>query len=116
MASSSSPSEHVQNPNKKLGFVVNAIKRKDSYLQFFFMTGIFLLSMRSLGQKYRINGLEEDTSSLKEEHRTLSQRMKNIKDSLLQEASLDSTGLFASRLHRLFEADSNGDDQPSISI
>lgn len=69
------------------------------------MTGILLLSMRSVGQKYRINDLQEDTSSLREEQESLSQRMNSIKQSLLREASLDSTGLFASRLRLLFNED-----------
>ncbi|KAJ4966322.1 hypothetical protein NE237_018171 [Protea cynaroides] len=103
MASASSSSTgSVQNPKKSLGLFANAIKRKDSFIQFFAMTGIFLLSMRSLGQKYRINDLQEDTSALKEEHGTLTDRMKSIKRGLLDEAALDSTGLFASRLRLLF--------------
>jgi hypothetical protein len=78
------------------------MKRKDSFIQFFAMTGILLLSMRSLGQKYKIHGLQEDTYVLREEHNSLTDRLKNIKSSLLHEASQDSTGLFASRLRRLF--------------
>ncbi|GAU24923.1 hypothetical protein TSUD_311580 [Trifolium subterraneum] len=87
---------------KRLSFFANAMKRKDSFIQFFAMTGILLLSMRSLGQKYKIHGLEEDTYALREEHNSLTDRMKNIKSSLLHEASQDSTGLFASRLRSLF--------------
>lgn len=108
MASASSPSSDRvrQNPKKpQLGLLANAIKRKDSFIQLFFMTGILLLSMRSVGQKYRINDLQEDTSSLREEQESLSQRMNSIKQSLLREASLDSTGLFASRLRLLFNED-----------
>ncbi|MCI17459.1 hypothetical protein A2U01_0038607 [Trifolium medium] len=87
---------------KRLSFIANAMKRKDSFIQFFAMTGILLLSMRSLGQKYKIHGLEEDTYALREEHNSLTDRMKNIKSSLLHEASQDSTGHFASRLRSLF--------------
>ncbi|KEH36281.1 hypothetical protein MtrunA17_Chr3g0143681 [Medicago truncatula] len=87
---------------KKLTFFANAMKRKDSFIQLFAMTGILLLSMKSLGQKYRIHGLQEDTHDLREEHDSLTDRMKNIKTSLLHEASQDSTGLFASRLRSLF--------------
>ncbi|XP_043708250.1 uncharacterized protein LOC122657572 [Telopea speciosissima] len=105
MASASSSSTgSVQNP-KKLGLMANAMKRKDSFIQLFAMTGIFLLSMRSLGQKYRINDLQEDTSALREEHETLTERMKNIKRGLFDEAALDSTGHFASRLRLLFADD-----------
>lgn len=87
---------------KKLSFFANAMKRKDSFIQLFAMTGILLLSMKSLGQKYRIHGLQEDTHDLREEHDSLTDRMKNIKTSLLHEASQDSAGLFASRLRSLF--------------
>ncbi|XP_050365968.1 uncharacterized protein LOC126784546 [Argentina anserina] len=87
---------------KPLGFWKNAVKRKDSFIQFFAMTGILLLSMRSLGQKYRLHDLEEDTAALKEEKETLDNRMSNIKRDLLHEASMDPTGAFAARLRRLF--------------
>ncbi|XP_042494146.1 uncharacterized protein LOC122073614 [Macadamia integrifolia] len=106
MASASSSSTgNAQNPKKSLGLIANAMKRKDSFIQLFVMTGIFLLSMRSLGQKYRINNLQEDTSALREEHETLTERMKSIKGGLTDEAALDSTGLFASRLRLLFADD-----------
>ncbi|XP_015893486.3 uncharacterized protein LOC107427616 [Ziziphus jujuba] len=105
MASSARPENSAaggQNPKKTLGFIANAVKRKDSFIQFFAMTGILLLSVRSLGQKYRIHDLQEDTYALKQEQETLADRMKNIKQALLQEASREPTGLFASRLRRLF--------------
>lgn len=105
MASSSSAGNAAQNPRKSLGLVANAMKRKDSFIQLFAMTGIFLLSIRSLGQKYQIHDLQEDTIALKEEQKNLTDRMKNIKRSLLHEASLDSSGLFASRLRLLFGED-----------
>lgn len=87
---------------KKLGFAANAMKRKDSFIQLFAMTGILLLSIKSLGQKYQIHRLEEDTHALREEHDSLTNRMSNIKSALHHEASKDSTGLFASRLNLLF--------------
>lgn len=104
---SSSSAPNFQNPNKKktLGLFANALKRKDSFVQFFIMSGIFLLSLRSLGQKYRLHDLEEDAAYLKEEQKRLHDRMNHIKSSLLHEASLDSTGLFASRLRTLFADD-----------
>ncbi|KAJ6684667.1 hypothetical protein OIU79_014893 [Salix purpurea] len=105
MASSSSAGNTAQNPRKSLGLVANAMKRKDSFIQLFAMTGIFLLSVRSLGQKYQIHDLQEDTIALKEEQKNLTDRMKNIKRGLLHEASLDSSGLFASRLRLLFGED-----------
>ncbi|XP_060199901.1 uncharacterized protein LOC132628174 [Lycium barbarum] len=94
-----------QNPNRSLGFFANAMKRKHSFIQFFAMTGIFLLSVRSLGQKYRINNLEEDKAALKEEQEGLVNRMNHIKQSLIDEAAIEPTGAFASRIRRLF-----GDD------
>ncbi|XP_057974333.1 uncharacterized protein LOC131162161 [Malania oleifera] len=106
MSSSAPPSSAagVQNPSqaKSLGIVANAMRRKDSFIQFFAMTGILLLSVRSLGQKYRLNDLREDTSALKEEQGQLTHRMNTIKRSLLAEAATDPTGLFASRLRLLF--------------
>lgn len=104
MASSAPPgsSAGVQNSKKSLGFIANAVKRKDSFIQFFAMTGILLLSVRSLGQKYRLHNLQEDTTALKEEQEALAERTRNIKRDLLHEASLEPTGLFASRLRLLF--------------
>ncbi|BAT77639.1 hypothetical protein LR48_Vigan09g036300 [Vigna angularis] len=108
MASSSAsptPGTAAGNSKKGLGFLSHAVKRKDSFIQFFAMTGILLLSMRSLGQKYKIHNLEEDIHVLRDENASLSDRIKNIKRDLLREASLDSSGLFASRLRRLFSAE-----------
>lgn len=104
--SSSAASGGYQNPKRSLGFFANAMKRKDSFIQFFAMTGILLLSVRSLGQKYRINDLMEDNAALKEEQEGLVHRMNHIKQSLLAEAAVESTGAFASRLRRLFGDDS----------
>nr|XP_009772354.1 PREDICTED: uncharacterized protein LOC104222762 [Nicotiana sylvestris]XP_016509765.1 PREDICTED: uncharacterized protein LOC107827187 [Nicotiana tabacum] len=103
---SSAASGGFQNPNKSLSFFANAMKRKDSFIQFFAMTGILLLSVRSLGQKYRIHDLMEDNAALEEEQQGLVQRMNHIRQSLLAEAAIDPTGRFASRLHRLFGKDS----------
>lgn len=109
MASPSTPrpvGSTAQNPKRSLGFIANAKKHKHSFIQFFAMSGILLLSVRSLGQKYRIHDLQEDTSALKEEKESLTNRMNNIKHSLLHEASLEPTGLFASRLRHLFGEES----------
>ncbi|XP_044510449.1 uncharacterized protein LOC123228978 [Mangifera indica] len=89
-----------ENTSKR--FIENAIKNKHSFIQLFAMTGIFLLSAKSLAQKYRLRDLEEDTSALKEEQESLTNRMNNIKRSLLHEAALEPTGGFASRLRLLF--------------
>ncbi|KAG8654519.1 hypothetical protein MANES_05G140800v8 [Manihot esculenta] len=87
---------------KPLGLLANAAKRKDSFIQFAAMTGILLLSIRSLSQKYRIHDLQEDTSALKQEQQNLTNRLNHIERGLRHEASLDPTGLFASRLRILF--------------
>lgn len=71
------------------------------------MTGILLLSCRSLGQKYRIHDLTEDMAALREEEESLTSRMNHIKQSLLAEAALEPTGAFAARLRLLFGDESN---------
>ncbi|KAJ0960610.1 hypothetical protein J5N97_001486 [Dioscorea zingiberensis] len=65
---------------KPLGLIANAMKRKESFVQFFLMTGILMLSLRSLSQKYRIHDLTNDNSSLRQERDSLSLRMASIKD------------------------------------
>ncbi|KAL2524941.1 hypothetical protein Adt_09995 [Abeliophyllum distichum] len=112
MSSSAQPSTNggsVQNfggRRKPLGFMANAMKRKQSFIQFFAMTGILLLSVRSVGQKYRIHNLTEDTVALKEEQEGLISRMNNIKQSLLAAAALEPTGAFAAKLRLLFGEES----------
>lgn len=108
MASSVPPGSSTtgQNARKPLGLLKNAVKYKHNFIQFFAMTGILMLSLRSLGQKYRIHDLEEDTAALKKEQESLTERMKNIKNGLLHEASLEPSGRFASRLRLLFGDDS----------
>ncbi|CAI9296374.1 unnamed protein product [Lactuca saligna] len=46
-STSSAASTGIPTPKESLGFVATALKRKDSFIQFFAMTGILLLSMRS---------------------------------------------------------------------
>ncbi|XP_031495312.1 uncharacterized protein LOC116260916 [Nymphaea colorata] len=87
---------------KYLGLVAQVKKRKDSFIQLFLMTGVLLLSMRSVGQKYRIKDLQDDTTALKEENGALASRMESIKQRLLQEAALEPTGFFASKLSVIF--------------
>lgn len=93
------------NPKRRISFFRNVMKQKHSYIQFFAMSGILLLSVRSLGQKYRIHDLQEDTAALRDEQLSLSDRINNIKSSLRREAALDSSGLFAARLRLLFGND-----------
>lgn len=102
MASSAPPSSPPGVQKLSKAFLANAAKRKDKFIQFFATGGILLLSMRSLGQKYRLHDLEEDTAALKKEQETLENQKNNIKRDLLHEASMEPTGLFTSRLRRLF--------------
>ncbi|ERM96424.1 hypothetical protein AMTRI_Chr09g15800 [Amborella trichopoda] len=88
---------------RRVGLWGNAFKRKHSFVQLFLMTGVMMLSMRSLGQKYRIHDLLEDTEALREEHHHLSQRMASIENALTDEAALEPTGSFASTLKLLFQ-------------
>ncbi|GAB2289275.1 hypothetical protein Dimus_023580 [Dionaea muscipula] len=103
--SSSNAAAGSEASRKAVSLFKNAAKRKHSFIQFFAMTGILLVSVRSLGQKYRLHDLQEDTYALKGEQEAFTKRMNHIKSSLLHEASLDSTGLFASRLRALFGED-----------
>lgn len=98
MASSRSTAAVAQNPMKPLGFLENAKKRKRSFIQFFAMTGILLLSVRSLGQKWRIHDLLQYASALREESDALTSRMDGIKRDLRHEASMGASSLFAPSL------------------
>ncbi|XVE69648.1 hypothetical protein DITRI_Ditri10aG0007100 [Diplodiscus trichospermus] len=107
MASLAPPGSSItgQKATKSLGLMENAVKYKHTFIQFFAVTGILLLSVRSLGQKYRIHDLQDDTAALKQEEKSLTDRMKHIKSGLLREASLEPSGRFASRLRLLFSED-----------
>jgi hypothetical protein len=82
--------------------MASALKRKDSFIQLFIMTGIFMLSCRSLGQKYRIHDLSQDNAELRQERDSLAHRMAHLKATLRREAALDGSGTLASHLNRLF--------------
>ncbi|KAI4330352.1 hypothetical protein MLD38_028649 [Melastoma candidum] len=85
-----------------LGLIANAKKYKHSFIHLLTMSGILLLSLRSLGQKYRIHDRIEDTSSLEEEKVGLSLRMESIKRELCRLASSQPSNLFSARLEKLF--------------
>ncbi|XP_073011304.1 uncharacterized protein [Typha latifolia] len=87
---------------RPLGLLKNAMKRKDGFVQLFLMTGILMLSLRSLGQKYRINELSNDTADLRGERDALAYRMKRLKEDLRREAEGDTSGILASHLNTLF--------------
>lgn len=95
---------HVPNPfgRKVPGLIENAKKNKSSFFQWFIMIGIFMSSLRSLGQKYRIYELNEDAVSLRQEQESITSRMNHIRHSLLAEAANEPTGAFAARLRSLF--------------
>ncbi|KAK1273021.1 hypothetical protein QJS04_geneDACA009704 [Acorus gramineus] len=110
MASPAQQQQQQQPPTKprlaKL-FMQHARARKDSYIQLLIMAGILGMSLRSLTQKYRIHALLDDTSSLKDDHRSISSRFNSLRSSLLCEADAsDPSGLSSSRLRRLFGDDS----------
>ncbi|XP_073135888.1 uncharacterized protein [Henckelia pumila] len=110
MASSAAGSGGGPSPSgggRPLGFFKAAMERKQSFVQFFVMTGILLLSAKSLTQKYRIHELRGDIASLEEEQKGLKSRMNQIKQSLLAEAAAEPTGAFAARLRTLFGDESN---------
>ncbi|GAB2215934.1 hypothetical protein Droror1_Dr00023697 [Drosera rotundifolia] len=88
--------------SRATSLIKNAMKRKHSFIQFFAMTGILLLSMRSLGQKYRLHELREDNYALEEEHKSLVERMESIRKRLLHEAAMDGSGAFGLRLRSMF--------------
>ncbi|KAK8936562.1 hypothetical protein KSP39_PZI012629 [Platanthera zijinensis] len=96
-------------PQRSLGFLEILMKRKESFIQLFVMTGILFLSLRSLGQKHRMHELSDVNSNLREERESLSFRMGSIKSALLREAALDPSGVLSSHLRRFFQMPSSSD-------
>ena len=82
------------------GLLANAAKRKDGFVQLFLMAGVFMMSLRSLGQKHRLR----DLADLRRERDDLSVRARELQDVLRREADADSSGALASHLHRIFAA------------
>ena len=68
------------------------------------MAGVFMMSLRSLGQKHRLRDLDDDTADLRREHEDLSLRARCLQDALRREADADSSGAIASHLRRIFAA------------
>eukprot|EP01018_Ginkgo_biloba_P007793 Gb_03737 [translate_table: standard] len=87
---------------KSLGFLGHAIKRKDSFIHLILMGGVLLLSMRCVGQKYRIQGLQDDTATLQEENESLKNKFSDLKQGLLEEAAKENDNRFMSKLQALF--------------
>lgn len=84
------------------GLLANAAKRKEGFVQLFLMAGVFMMSMRLLGQKHRARDLAEDTAVLRRERDELSVRMLRLQDALHKEADEDASGALASHLRRIF--------------
>ncbi|KAK3128703.1 hypothetical protein QOZ80_6BG0465370 [Eleusine coracana subsp. coracana] len=89
---------------RPLGLLANAAKRKDGFVQLFLMAGVFMMSMRSLGQKHRLRDLTDDAADLRRERDLLSSRMRDLQDALRREADADKSGALASHLRRIFTA------------
>ncbi|XP_057784617.1 uncharacterized protein LOC131001972 isoform X2 [Salvia miltiorrhiza] len=83
------------------GFLTTAKKHKSTFVQLYIMCGVLVMSIGSLGQKYRLHELTEDAVVLKEEQESIIARMNHIKQSLRAEAAAEPTGAFAARLRLL---------------
>ncbi|GJN29308.1 hypothetical protein PR202_gb17525 [Eleusine coracana subsp. coracana] len=68
------------------------------------MAGVFMMSMRSLGQKHRLRDLTDAAADLRRERDLLSSRMRDLQDALRREADADKSGALASHLRRIFTA------------
>lgn len=93
----------IANKNQQsLSFIGHAIQRKHSYIHLLLMGGVLLLSMKSAGQKYRIDGLQDERASLKEENESLMSKFTNLKKGLLEdEAAKGNNHAFISRLQAI---------------
>ncbi|XP_062233282.1 uncharacterized protein LOC133930618 [Phragmites australis] len=89
---------------RPLGLLANAAKRKDGFVQLLLMAGVFMMSLRSLGQKHRLRDLADDAADLRRERDHLSLRMRDLQDALRREAGADASGSLASHLRRIFAA------------
>ena len=77
---------------------------EQGFVQLFLMAGVFMMSLRSLGQKHRLNDLAVDNADLRREREDLSHHMRDLQDALRREADADSSGALASHLRRIFTA------------
>lgn len=95
------PSIANKNQQSK-GFLGHAIQRKHSFLHLLLMGGVLLLSMKSAGQKYRMDGLQDERASLQEENESLLSKFTHLKKGLLEdEAAKGNNHAFISRLQAL---------------
>jgi hypothetical protein len=72
------PSIANKNQQSK-GFLGHAIQRKHNFLHLLLMGGVLLLSMKSAGQKYRMDGLQDERASLQEENESLLSKFTHLK-------------------------------------
>ncbi|AQL01144.1 uncharacterized protein LOC100194337 [Zea mays] len=86
------------------GLLQNAAKNKHAFVQLFLMTGVLLVSLRTLGQKHLLHDLAADNADLRRQRDGLSHRMRDLQDALRTEAGADSSGALASHLRRIFTA------------
>ncbi|KQK18528.1 hypothetical protein BRADI_1g43087v3 [Brachypodium distachyon] len=56
------------------------------------MSGVFVMSLRSLSQKHHVRDLAEDAAELRREQEQISLRVRHLQDSLHREASADASG------------------------
>eukprot|EP01018_Ginkgo_biloba_P027749 Gb_39031 [translate_table: standard] len=87
---------------KSLGLFGHAMKRKDSFIHLMLMGGVLLLSMRCVGQKYRIQDLQDERASLRDENESLKNKFSDLKQGLLEEAAKENDNRFMSKLQALF--------------
>ncbi|XP_057855429.1 uncharacterized protein LOC131065057 isoform X2 [Cryptomeria japonica] len=98
MEISPSPPKKTERTNL---FLRHAMRRKHSFVHLVFMGGIFLLSMKTTGQNYRISELLEEKAALQEEQLALLNKFGNLKQKLLNEAETQAQSSFSSSLHAL---------------
>jgi hypothetical protein len=83
--------------------LANVAKRKYGFVQLFLMAGVFMMSLRSLGQKHRLRDLADDTTDLRRGSEDLALRARDLQNDLRREANdVDSSGALASHLRRIF--------------
>uniref|UniRef100_A0A0D9WN78 Uncharacterized protein n=1 Tax=Leersia perrieri TaxID=77586 RepID=A0A0D9WN78_9ORYZ len=89
---------------RPVGFLKNAAKRKAEFVHLLLISGVLIMSLRTLGQKHRHRGLVYDNADLCREHSDLSLRMRDLQDALHREAEADESGALAAHLRRIFAA------------
>ncbi|KAI4976249.1 hypothetical protein ZWY2020_049856 [Hordeum vulgare] len=93
-----------QGGRRTLGLLASAAKRKDGFLQLLLMSGILMMSLRSLSQKHRVRDLANDAAELSLEQEHITHRMRELQGELEREAGADASGAFAPHLRRIFAA------------